>query len=116
VVDAQIRVTNAPLPRIPPVRARIGVDLHRAGFSLKPEVVLSNKQWQVFPNETPTAGYAVFNLGGSYTIAGSHVMHVFNGYLFNGGNTLYRNHLSLIKDVAPEIGRGFRFTYTLNFY
>ena len=29
---------------------------------------------------------------------------------------LYRNHLSFIKEVAPEIGRGVRFTYTMNFY
>ena len=29
---------------------------------------------------------------------------------------LYRNHLSFIKEFAPEIGRGVRFTYTVRFY
>jgi iron complex outermembrane receptor protein len=36
--------------------------------------------------------------------------------LFNATDRLYRNHLSFIKDVAPEIGRGVRFTYTLRFF
>ena len=32
------------------------------------------------------------------------------------GNRLYRNHLSFIKDLAPEIGRGVRITYSLRFF
>ena len=35
---------------------------------------------------------------------------------FNMGDTLYRNHLSFIKEFAPEMGRGFRVTYTLRFF
>jgi len=34
----------------------------------------------------------------------------------NLGDRLYRNHLSFIKDFAPEIGRGVRLTYTLRFF
>jgi iron complex outermembrane receptor protein len=29
---------------------------------------------------------------------------------------LYRNHLSFIKAFAPEIGRGARFGYTVQFF
>jgi iron complex outermembrane receptor protein len=36
--------------------------------------------------------------------------------LFNTGNRLYRNHLSFIKDVAPEIGRGVSFSYSVRFF
>jgi iron complex outermembrane receptor protein len=36
--------------------------------------------------------------------------------LFNITNQLYRNHLSFIKDLAPEIGRGVRFSYNLHFF
>jgi iron complex outermembrane receptor protein len=32
------------------------------------------------------------------------------------GDTLYRNHLSFIKQFAPEMGRGLRVTYTLRFF
>jgi iron complex outermembrane receptor protein len=42
--------------------------------------------------------------------------HVFGIDAFNLGDRLYRNHLSFIKDRAPEIGRGVRFTYTVRFF
>ena len=35
--------------------------------------------------------------------------------MFNIGDQLYRNHSSFIKDLAPEIGRGVRFSYMLRF-
>jgi iron complex outermembrane receptor protein len=35
---------------------------------------------------------------------------------FNLGDKLYFNHLSFIKNFAPEIGRGVRFTYTVRFF
>ena len=78
--------------------------------------MLSNRQWQVFPNETPTAGYAVVNVMANYTIATQHVAHMFGVNFFNAGDRLYRNHLSFIKAVAPEIGRGVRISYTVNWF
>ena len=36
--------------------------------------------------------------------------------VFNLGDRLYRNHSSFIKDLAPEIGRGVRFTYMVRFF
>ncbi len=115
-VDAQLRETRTPLPRIPPVRGRIGLDWRRGGFNVRPELSLVNRQWQIFPTETATAGYAVVNLLSSYTVAGPHVTHMFGVNVFNVNDKLYRNHLSFIKEFAPEIGRGVRFSYTLNFY
>jgi iron complex outermembrane receptor protein len=116
LVDAQLRDTHVPLPRIPPARGRIGLDFHRGGLSIRPELVLSNGQWQVFPNETETSGYALVNLGASYTVASQHRMHVLSAYLFNAADRLYRNHLSFIKEYAPEIGRGVRVSYTMHFF
>jgi iron complex outermembrane receptor protein len=115
-VDAQIRETKTPLPRIPPVRGRVGLDWRRGGLNLRPELVLSNRQWQVFPNETATAGYVIANLLGTYTIAGPHATHILGVNTFNMNNKLYRNHLSFIKEFAPEMGRGIRFSYTFMFY
>jgi iron complex outermembrane receptor protein len=73
-------------------------------------------QNKVFPTETPTAGYTVANLNGSYTIARAHQVHVFSVNVFNAGDRLYRNHLSFIKEFAPELGRGLRFGYTVHFF
>jgi len=43
-------------------------------------------------------------------------MHTFSLNTFNLGNTVYRNHLSFIKDFAPEMGRGFRVGYTVRWF
>lgn len=115
-VDAQDTVTNTPLPRIPPFRAKIGVDFDRAGFHLGPELILAADQNQTFSGETRTPGYAVVNLKASYTYAQQHTAHQFSVNVFNVGDRLYRNHSSFIKDLAPEIGRGVRFTYMLRFF
>ena len=58
----------------------------------------------------------VVNLKASYTITRQHLVHQFAVNVFNIGDRLYRNHSSYIKDLAPEIGRGVRFTYTMRFF
>ncbi len=115
-VDAQLKETGTPLPRIPPLRARFGLDARYKGLNLRPEAVFVKDQDKLFPTETRTPGYAVFNLVASYTIARPHYAHIFSVNAFNLGDRLYRNHLSFIKDLAPEIGRGIRFTYTIRYF
>ena len=115
-VNARLTETKTPLPRIPPLRGVVGVEATYKGLRFYPEVIMSNKQDRIFPTETETAGYAVFNFTASYTIARQHGAHVFSVNTFNLGDQLYRNHLSFIKEFAPEIGRGVRFVYTLRFY
>jgi iron complex outermembrane receptor protein len=115
-VNAELTDTGTPLPRIPPLRGRVGLEFNYKGLTLNPEVVMTKDQDRIFPTETRTAGYTIFNFAGSYLIARPHVAHVFTFGAFNLGDRLYRNHLSFIKDFAPEIGRGFRATYTLRFF
>ena len=116
-VNAKLTDSNTPLPRIPPWRGRVGLELHLAkGLIVNPEVVLANHQDRIFTTETPTAGYAVFNLSGSYLYARQHRAHIITFNVFNLGDRLYRNHLSFIKEFAPEMGRGVRVTYTLRFF
>jgi iron complex outermembrane receptor protein len=116
-VDANLTVNGRTnLPRIPPVRGRAGLNWFWRGLSIKPELIVANRQWQIAPNETETAGYAVVHLTAMYTITSKHLMHSFQATTFNLGDRLYRNHLSLIKQFAPEIGRGVRFGYTLNWF
>jgi iron complex outermembrane receptor protein len=115
-VNAELTDTHNPLPRIPPFRGVVGVEATYKGFRFYPEVVMSRDQNRIFPSETRTPGYAVFNFTASYTIARQHWAHTLSLNTFNLGDRLYRNHLSFIKEFAPEIGRGARFTYTLRFY
>jgi len=127
LVDAQLReaVTSStglttaagtPLPRIPPMRGRVGLDFRWGGLSVKPEVLVVKDQDELFPTETRTAGYALINLGATYILARQHATHIFTVDSFNLGDRLYRNHLSFIKELAPEMGRGVRFGYTLRFF
>jgi iron complex outermembrane receptor protein len=115
-VDADLAHSGTPLPRIPPLRARLGLDARLGGFSFKPEIVMADDQDSVSPTETRTPGYTVVNLNASYILATSRLMHVFSVSLFNAGDALYRNHLSFIKDLAPEMGRAFRFTYSVRLF
>ena len=115
-VNAKLTETDTPLPRIPPLRGRAGIEFRYKNLLLNPEIVMANHQDRLCPTETPTAGYAVANLSGSYLIAENHRAHIIAFNFFNMGDTLYRNHLSFIKEFAPEMGRGFRLTYTLRFF
>ena len=116
LVDAQDTETGTPMPRIPPLRGLVGLGYRHKGFSLRPELVLAHRQSQTFDLETPTAGYAVLNLRASYTIPTSGAIQQFSVDVFNIGDRLYRNHSSFIKDLAPEMGRGVRFSYILRFF
>jgi len=115
-VDANVATTRLNLPRIPPAHGRLGLNYSWRGLNLRPELQLANRQSQVAPLETATAGYAVFGLNSSYTYTARHLMHTFSLNTFNLGNTVYRNHLSFIKDFAPEMGRGFRVGYTVRWF
>lgn len=115
-MDTRLKATDGPLPRIPALRATMGVDLRYGGLSIRPEVVMADSRDDVFVSETSTAGYTVFDLKASYTIPQQHISHHLSVDFFNIGDRLYRNHLSFIKDLAPEIGRGVRFWYAAKFF
>ncbi len=115
-VRARLSDTNINIPRIPPARARIGLDFRYKGLSVRPEGVFASDQDRTYPLETRTAGYGLFNIGASYTIGGSRTTHIFSMNAYNLTDKLYRNHSNFIKDLLPEIGRGIRFGYTIRVF
>lgn len=115
-VNAQLTSGNMPLPRIPPVRGRVGTEFRWRSLVVTPEVVVADRQDRLYFNETETAGYAVVNLKALYSVTTKHTLHLFGFNLFNASDRLYRNHLSFIKSFAPEMGRGVLFTYTLRYF
>jgi iron complex outermembrane receptor protein len=116
-VNAELTDSKTPLPRIPPLRGRIGLEANYKGLRVAPEVVMVKDQDRVFINETRTAGYTIFNINASYSFTtGPHTAQTISVSTFNLGDRLYRNHLSFIKEFAPEIGRGVRINYSLRFF
>jgi iron complex outermembrane receptor protein len=79
-------------------------------------MVLAARQTRLFTNETPTDGYVTANLRGGYTLVKKHTIHFFGVNVFNANNRLYRNHLSFIKEYAPEMGRGVAVNYSMRFF
>jgi iron complex outermembrane receptor protein len=118
VVKARLKNIDTPLPRITPARFRLGGDFRYKGLSVRPEGVFAGRKSadEVFPLETPTAGYVLFNVNGSYTYSTESYAHVFTFGAQNLTNRLYRNHVNFIKDILPEAGRGAKFSYTIRFF
>jgi iron complex outermembrane receptor protein len=114
-VRGELRDTGDPLPRIPPLRFRGGLNYQRNAFQAGGEVVMAAKQERVFGEETPTDGYNLLKLFASYSFGTNGAASTITARLDNATNELYRNHLSLIKDFVPEIGRNFKVVYSLRF-
>ena len=114
-VDATL-ATNEALPRIPPLRGTLTLDLPYRGFTVSPRVMFANRQDNVFRGETETDGYVVADVRVSYVWPHQHTAHILTFTAHNLTDALYRNHTSFIKDLAPEMGRGFKVGYSLRFF
>ena len=114
-VRGELRNDGGPLPRIPPYRLWAGLRFEHKQFHLEGEVKTVGEQTRVYGAETPTDGYTLLNFHASYRVATGRALHTFTLRADNAGDELYRNHLSYIKDLAPEIGRSFRLVYGVRF-
>ena len=115
-VDARLTTTSEALPRIPPLRGTLNLDIPYGGFTLSPQVEFAGRQADVFRGETETEGYSVVNLRASYVWPRQDTAHILSFTGYNLTNALYRNHTSFIKDLAPEMGRGVRLNYAVRFH
>ena len=114
-VHGSLRDSGEPLPRIPPVRFIGGVQYHRDALQVGAQVVSALEQDRVYGSETTTPGYATLRLFGAYSLQAGRLLHTFSARLDNVTDELYRNHLSLVKDVVPEMGRNFRVVWGVKF-
>ena len=115
VVRGSLKETDLPLPRIPPVKFRGGLRYQRNALQIGGQVISAASQNRLSTNETATEGYTLLKLYGSYSFDSGGALHTLTARVDNATNELYRNHLSLIKDVVPEIGRNFKVVYTVGF-
>lgn len=116
-VDARLTEIDEDVPRTPPFHGRVEFEIPYENFTVTPELVWSAEQDDIFSTgETPTDGYTVLNLKAQYVLARTHQAHIFAVNAYNLTDELYRLHTNFIKDFAPEIGRGIKFTYSLRFF
>jgi iron complex outermembrane receptor protein len=115
LVRGSLKNDDLPLPRIPPFKVRAGLRYQYNALQVGGQVIAAAKQDRLSTNETPTDGYTLLKLYGSYSFDSGGALHTITARLDNATNELYRNHLSLIKDLVPEMGRNFRVVYGLRF-
>ena len=114
-VRGELKASNNPLPRIPPFRFRGGLRYQRDAFQVGGEVIAAAEQDRVFGAEEPTEGYQLLKLFASYSFATGGATSTITARFDNVTDELYRNHLSLIKQFVPEMGRNFKLLYNVRF-
>ena len=115
-VRARLVDLNEPLPRIPALQGRLELEVPIGQFTIAPEIVMTARQSRTFRDETETPGSTLVNIGGMYVIGQRHLTHIFTVEGYNLTNETYRLHTSFIKDLAPEMGRGIKATYSVKFF
>jgi iron complex outermembrane receptor protein len=114
-VRGTLKVIDEPLPRMPPMRGQFGLRYQYNAFQLGGNVIATATQDRLFEGETPTDGYQLLKLFAAYSVQSGRLLHTLTARADNVTHELYRNHLSLIKDLAPEMGRDFKLVYNVRF-
>lgn len=114
-VRGTLRGTGEALPRVPPVRVTSGLRYHRDALQLGAQLVAAADQNRVYGDETRTPGYGLVKIFGAYSFTTGRILSTVTVRLDNATDRFYRNHLSYIKDLVPEMGRNFRVVYGVRF-
>lgn len=105
----------SPLPMIPPLKGNVELNYNNSGLKIGTKSKWAAKQDRTGEFETPTSGYATFNLFGQYRFEKWDLLHTVALNANNIFNTTYRDHLSRIKDIHPEPGRNISLLYRFYF-
>jgi iron complex outermembrane receptor protein len=102
-------------PLIPPLHGSASLRYERPRFFGGAQLDFAAKQTRVGDFEVATPGYGVggFNLGARF-IRGAQ-LHTVTLRVDNVTDRVYRNHLSRVKEIAPEPGRNFSLLYRFSF-
>ncbi len=114
-VNAEDTQLHEPLPFIPPLRGRLSATYRGPKYRATMEWRLAAAQHRLGVGDTPTAGYAVMNLGAGLRFVSHGRVSVVSLRCNNVFNTLYRSAVSVIKDFVPQPGRGIQLDYQLLF-
>lgn len=112
-VTAQDTRNGVPLPFIPPLRGLLRATYQDRTVMGMVEWRIAAQQARLGEGDTPTAGYAVMNLGVGVRLVHRSLVSQIALHCDNVFNRVYRDNLSVIKDFVPQPGRGFRLNYEL---
>ena len=115
-VDAKFPELGQHAPRIPPLNGQIRLDVPVRGLRIAPRLRWAARMDRLYAGETPTDGYAVVDLTVSWLLLTGNATHHVSLVGHNLTDAVYRHHTSVIKDVAPQIGRGVRLSYSVRFF
>lgn len=104
-----------PLPLIPPLNGNVELRWQDSDWYLGTGVRLIAAQRRLGEFETPTDGSTVLHLAGGFRWQRAGLLHSVSLRVDNATNTAYRNHLSRIKSIMPEAGRGVNLLYRIDF-
>lgn len=107
--------TDEPLPMIPPLNGRLGARYETPRYFVGAGWKAATRQDRVGEFETPTDGYHLFDAiaGVRWTLGGQ--VHTLTLRLDNLTDTVYRDHLSRIKEIMPQAGRSATLMLRANF-
>jgi iron complex outermembrane receptor protein len=114
-VDARDTRNDIPLPFTPPFRGLVRATYQDRRYTGMAEVRMAARQTKLGEGDTPTAASAVVNLGVGLRLPQQGLVHNVALHCDNLLNTVYRDHLSVIKNFLPQPARGVRLNYELQF-
>jgi iron complex outermembrane receptor protein len=112
-VNAEDTQRHVPLPFTPPLRGLLRGTYQDKTYTGMVEWRVAARQSRLGDGDTPTAGYAVMNLGAGVRVVQQSVVHYISIRCDNVFNRVYRDNLSVVKDFIPQPARGFRLNYEL---
>jgi len=112
-VNAEDTRQHVPLPFIPPLRGLFRARYQGSVYSGLIEWRLAARQTRLGDGDTPTAGYAVMDVGLGMRFTRGGMVSQLTLNCENIFDTVYRDNLSVIKDFVPQPGRGFRLAYDI---
>ena len=115
-VDAKFPDLGRHAPRIPPLNGQLKLDVPVRGLRIAPRLRWAARMDRLYAGETPTAGYAVLDLTVLWLLVSGSATHHLSVVGHNLTDAVYRHHTSVIKDVAPQMGRGVRISYSIRFF
>ena len=114
-VRGSLKGTGQSLPLVPPLKGHAALKYERPLWFIRGEAEMAARQDRIGRFETPTDGYTVFNFSAGARITLGGRLNVLTLSLDNARDVEYRNHLSRVKQIMPEAGRGLSATYRVVF-
>ena len=115
-VDAKFPELGQHAPRIPPLNGQAKLDVPFRDLRIAPRLRWAARMDRLHAGETPTDGYAVLDVTVSWLLLTGNATHHVAVVGHNLTDAVYRHHTSVIKDVAPQLGRGVRISYSIRFF